>query len=60
MLGAIYAHLVIDVWPNGPENEPPLALLVAVIAGALYVLWRGAGRWRLDHRLVAQRRRRAV
>lgn len=49
MLGAIYAHLVIDVWPNGPANEPPLALPIAVMAGAAYVLWRGAGRWSLDH-----------
>lgn len=50
MVGAIYAHLVIDVWPNGPDNEPPLALPIAVIAGAGYVLWRGAGRWSLDQR----------
>lgn len=48
MLGAIYAHLVIGVWPNGPENEPPLVLPVAVLVCAGYVLWRGAGRWSLD------------
>lgn len=48
MLGAVYSHLVIDVWPNGPENEPPLALPVAVAVCAGYVLWRGAGRWSLD------------
>lgn len=50
MLGAVYAHLVIDVWPNGPENEPPIALPVAVLVAAAYVLWRGAGRWSLDRR----------
>jgi putative oxidoreductase len=48
MLGAIYAHLVIGVWPNGPENEPPIVLPVAVLACAGYVLWRGAGRWSFD------------
>src|SRR5690606_2580885 len=26
MLVAAYAHLAIEVWPNGAENEPPLAL----------------------------------
>lgn len=50
MLGAIYAHLVIDVWPNGPENEPPIVLPVAVLLGSAYVAQRGAGRWSLDHR----------
>lgn len=50
MLGAVYAHLVIDVWPNGPENEPPIALPVAVLVCAAYILWRGAGRWSLDRR----------
>lgn len=49
MLGALYAHLVIDVWPNA-ENEPPLALPTAVLLGGAYVLWRGAGRWSLDLR----------
>ncbi|MGH3507677.1 MAG: DoxX family protein [Nocardioidaceae bacterium] len=50
MLGAIYAHLVIGVWPNGPENEPPLGLPVAVAVCAGLVLWKGAGRWSADHR----------
>jgi uncharacterized membrane protein YphA (DoxX/SURF4 family) len=50
MLGAIYAHLVIDVWPNGPENEPPLALPVAVLLWAAYVTWRGPGPWSFDRR----------
>lgn len=50
MLGAVYAHLVIDVWPNGAENEPPLALPVAVLLGAAYVVWRGAGPWSFDRR----------
>jgi putative oxidoreductase len=50
MLGAIWAHLVIDVWPNGPANEPPLVLPFAVLACAAYVLWKGAGRWSLDQR----------
>jgi uncharacterized membrane protein YphA (DoxX/SURF4 family) len=52
VLGALYAHVVIDVWPNGPDNEPPMALPLAVMACAAYVLWRGAGRWSLDHRKV--------
>lgn len=50
MLGALYAHLVIDIWPNGAESEPPLALPIAVLLAGSYVLWRGAGRWSLDHR----------
>ena len=51
MLGALYAHLVIDVWPNAPEmQEPPLVLPIAVLVSSAYVLWRGAGRWSLDHR----------
>lgn len=55
MLVAVYAHLVIDVWPNGAENEPPLALPIIVMACAAYVLWRGAGRWSLDGRHSRQR-----
>ncbi len=50
MLGAIYAHLVIDVWPNGPENEPPLALPIAVLLCTAYVVWRGPGPWSFDRR----------
>lgn len=50
MLGAVYAHLVIVVWPNGAENEPPLALPIAVAIAAAYVVVRGAGHWSLDHR----------
>lgn len=50
MLGAVYAHLAIGVWPNGPEREPPMALPIAVMVCAAYVVWRGAGRWSLDHR----------
>jgi len=50
MLGALYAHLAIGAWPNGPENEPPMALPITVMLCAAYVLWRGAGRWSLDHR----------
>jgi len=57
MLGAIYAHLVIDVWPNGPENEPPLALPIAVLLGAAYVAWRGPGRWSFDRRYAGPRYR---
>jgi putative oxidoreductase len=55
MLGAVYAHLVIEVWPNGAENEPPLVLPIAVIAAATYVLRRGAGRWSLDRYVTARR-----
>jgi len=55
MLGAVYAHLVIGVWPNGPENEPPIALPIAVLVCAAYVLWRGPGRWSLDHRKAGLR-----
>lgn len=50
MLGALYAHAVIDVWPNGADNEPPLVLPIVVMVGAAYVLWRGAGRWSFDQR----------
>ena len=50
MLMALYAHLVIDVWPNGVDNEPPLALPIVIILCAGYVVWRGAGRWSLDRR----------
>jgi putative oxidoreductase len=50
MVGALYAHLVIDVWPNGAENEPPLALPILVGLAAALVAWRGAGRWSLDGR----------
>jgi putative oxidoreductase len=50
MAGAVYSHLAIGVWPNGPENEPPMALPFAVLLCAAYVLWRGAGRWSLDRR----------
>jgi putative oxidoreductase len=48
MLVAVYAHLTIDVWPNGAENEPPIVLPIAVALCAAYVLWRGAGRWSVD------------
>lgn len=47
MAAAVYAHLAIDVWPN-EAGEPPLALPLLVLAGAAYVLWRGAGAWSLD------------
>ena len=50
MAAAIYAHVVIDVWPNAGA-EPPIALPAAVMACAAYVLWRGAGAWSLDRRL---------
>lgn len=50
MLGAIYAHLVIGVWPNGADKEPPLLLPVVVLVSSAYVLWRGAGRWSVDAR----------
>ena len=48
MAVAFYAHLVIDVWPNGASNEPPVLLPLAVLACATYVLWRGAGAWSID------------
>jgi putative oxidoreductase len=51
MVIAVYAHLVIEVWPNGGDQEPPLALPLVVILCAAYVLWRGAGRWSVDRRL---------
>lgn len=55
MLGAIYAHVVIDVWPGSVEEGPPDALPIVVLAGAAYVLWRGAGRWSLDRRATRPR-----
>lgn len=54
MVVATYAHLAIDVWPNGVENEPPLALPLIVMAAAVYILWRGAGRWSLDRKLTGE------
>jgi putative oxidoreductase len=48
MLVAAYAHLAIDVWPNGAENEPPLMLPITVALCAAYIVWRGAGRWSMD------------
>jgi len=50
MPAAIYAHLVIDVWPNPEMDEPPMLLPIAVLVSAAYVLWRGAGRWSIDGR----------
>lgn len=50
MLGAVYTHLVVDVWPNLDAEEPPLALPIIVLLVASYVLWRGAGSWSLDNR----------
>lgn len=52
MLVAAYAHLAIQEWPNGAENEPPLALPLIVALAATLVLWRGAGRWSLDARAM--------
>lgn len=54
MLGAIWAHLVIDVWPNGVDNEPPLALPIIVLLAAAYVVARGPGRWSLDRRRTSR------
>lgn len=51
MLGAIYTHLVIDVWPNTGAQEPPLLLPIAVLLASAYVVVRGGGRWSLDRRL---------
>ncbi|MQA00578.1 MAG: DoxX family membrane protein [Dehalococcoidia bacterium] len=48
MLAAIYAHATIDVWPNGADQEPPLALPIVVLLCGAYILWRGAGRWSID------------
>lgn len=52
MLVAVFAHLSIEDWPNGAENEPPLALPLIVALSAAFVLWRGAGRWSLDARAI--------
>lgn len=46
MLVALYAHLVIDQWPN--PDEPPIVLPVLVLIGSALVLWRGSGAWGLD------------
>ncbi len=43
MAVAMYAHLTAD-WPD----EPPIVLPIAVLAGCLYVLWRGGGAWSMD------------
>lgn len=54
MLGAIYAHIVIDVWPGEVPEGPPDALPVVVLLGSGYVAWRGAGRWSLDRWTAAR------
>jgi uncharacterized membrane protein YphA (DoxX/SURF4 family) len=54
-LGAIYAHVVIDVWPGEISSGPPDALPVIVLVSAAYVLWRGAGRWSLDRQAMGPR-----
>lgn len=55
MLGAIYAHLVIEEpWPGLSAEGPPDALPVVVLVGAAYVLWRGAGLWSLDRRRMTE------
>lgn len=56
MLVAAYAHLAIDVWPNGVDNEPPILLPLLIAAASLYVAWRGAGRWSIDRTRVVRRR----
>ena len=43
MVVALYTHAVAD-W----ADEPPLLLPVAVLAGALYVVARGSGRYSFD------------
>ena len=50
MVVALYAHVVAD-W----ADEPPVALPLAVLAGALYVLVRGAGAFSLDAAAGAER-----
>ena len=54
MAVAVYAHIVIEAWPNA-EGEPHLALPLVVMACAAYVLWRGAGRWNVDARRTPSR-----
>lgn len=49
MTVALYSHFAIEVWPNA--TEPPLMLPLAVLLGAGFVLWRGAGRWSVDRRM---------
>jgi putative oxidoreductase len=48
MAAAFYSHLAIDVWPN--PQEPPLLLPLVILASAVFLLWRGGGRWSLDAR----------
>lgn len=60
MLGAVYAHLAIEVWPNGAESEPPLMLPIVVGLCAVYVTWRGAGRWSVDARQTEPDRSRGA
>jgi hypothetical protein len=42
MLGAVYTHLVADIWPNDDAAEPPIALPIAVllIASDVPSAWR--------------------
>jgi uncharacterized membrane protein YphA (DoxX/SURF4 family) len=51
MVAALYAHAVVDptTLPEG-VMMPPIILPVAVLTSALYLVWRGGGRWSLDAR----------
>lgn len=51
MVVALYAHLAVNPasLPEG-VTMPPIVLPLAVLAGAVYVAWRGAGAFSLDAR----------
>ncbi len=48
MLGALHAHLTIDVWPN--PDEPPIFLPIAVLIASAYSVFRGGGAWSVDRK----------
>ncbi|MEM0895599.1 MAG: DoxX family protein [Verrucomicrobiota bacterium] len=54
MAAATATHLIIAgkglPWPNGEENDPGTAVPALLLVGAVFILWKGAGRWSLDRK----------
>ncbi len=50
MAVATYSKMVITEWPG--SIEPPIALPVVVFVACGLVLWKGAGAWSVDRRMI--------
>ncbi len=51
MVAALFAHAVVDPTTlSEGVMMPPIILPLAVLTSALYLVWRGGGRWSLDAR----------